>query len=78
VAVDGRCNDATRNLFFDAGRAMMERGAEAIALAGTDLLLAFDGSDPGFPVIDALEVHAALLADLATDETSLGDVLRTP
>jgi aspartate racemase len=78
VAVDGRCNDATRNLLFGAGRAMMERGAEAIALAGTDLLLAFDGRDPGFPVIDVLEVHAALLANLATDEASLGDVLRTP
>lgn len=75
MAVEGRCNDATRKLLFDAGREMMERGAEAIALAGTDLLLAFDGRDPGFPVIDALEVHAALLADLATDRKSLAEVL---
>jgi aspartate racemase len=54
---------------------MMERGAEAVALAGTDLLLAFDGRDPGFPIIDALEVHAAMLADLATDRISIADIL---
>lgn len=75
MAVKGWCDDVARQLLFDAGKEMMERGAEAVALAGTDLLLAFDGRDPGFPIIDALEVHAALLADLATDRTSLGDVL---
>lgn len=43
---------------------MMAAGAEAIVLAGTDLNLAFDGQSPGYPVIDALDVHVALLADL--------------
>ncbi|MDE3029628.1 MAG: aspartate/glutamate racemase family protein [Paracoccaceae bacterium] len=75
MAVEGRCDEATRQLLFDAGRAMMEHGAEAVALAGTDLLLAFDGRDPGFPIIDALEVHAAMLADLATDRISIADIL---
>lgn len=75
MAVAGHCDDATRQLLFDAGKAMADRGAEAVALAGTDLLLAFDGRDPGFRIIDALEVHAALLADLATDRKSLADVL---
>ncbi len=74
MAIAGRCEDETRRLLFDAGRAMMDRGAEGIALAGTDLLLAFDGRDPGFPVIDALEVHAELLADLATGRKTLADV----
>lgn len=73
MAVAGRCGEGTRRIIFDAGRAMMDRGADAIALAGTDLLLAFDGRDPGFPVIDALQVHAGLLADLATDRRSLAD-----
>jgi aspartate racemase len=41
-------------------------GADAIVLAGTDLNLAFEGQDPGYPVIDALDVHVAVLADLAT------------
>lgn len=75
MAVAGRCDDATRRLLFEAGAEMMDRGAEAVALAGTDLLLAFDGRDPGFPVIDALEVHAALLADLATDRRTLDALL---
>lgn len=75
MAVTGQCSNDARQLLFDAGKEMMDRGAEAIALAGTDLLLAFDGRDPGFPVIDALEVHAALLADLATDRKSLADIL---
>ncbi|MWD29132.1 aspartate/glutamate racemase family protein [Aquicoccus sp. SCR17] len=74
MAVQGRCDEATRQLLFEAGRGMMTRGADAIALAGTDLLLAFDGRDPGFPVVDALEVHAALLADLATDRRTLADL----
>ncbi|GHC20765.1 aspartate racemase [Gemmobacter nanjingensis] len=74
MAVGGRCDEATRKLLFDAGRKMMEQGAEAVALAGTDLLLAFDGRDPGFPVIDALEVHVAMLADLATGRISLADI----
>ncbi|KPQ06382.1 MAG: aspartate racemase [Rhodobacteraceae bacterium HLUCCA12] len=66
IAVAGACPDAARATFLDAGRQMMDAGAEAIVLAGTDLNLAFDGRDPGYPVIDALDVHVALLADLAT------------
>ena len=40
-------------------------------LAGTDLNLAFDGQDPGYPVFDALDVHVALLADLASGRAAL-------
>lgn len=66
-AVSGLCDAQTRALFFDAGREMMARGAEAIVLAGTDLGLAFDGQAPGFPVIDALQVHVDHLVGLALD-----------
>lgn len=66
VAVAGTCTDAQRAAFVDAGRRMIERGAEAIVLAGTDLNLAFDGRETGYPVFDALDVHVAVLADLAT------------
>ena len=51
---------------------MMAAGAEAIVLAGTDLNLAFDGQEPGYPVIDALDVHVDVLADLASGRASLG------
>jgi aspartate racemase len=71
VAVAGHCPQSSRDAFFAAGRKMMAMGAKAIVLAGTDLNLAFDGHDPGYPVIDALDVHVALLADLASGRRSL-------
>ena len=72
VAVAGTCSDDQRALFLDAGTRMMkDLGAQAIVLAGTDLNLAFDGQDPGYPVIDALDVHVAVLADLAAGRTTL-------
>lgn len=77
MAISAFCTDATRNMLFAAGAEMIEAGAEAVALSGTDLLLAFAGHDPGYPVIDALEVHAKLLADLATGHKALTDVEST-
>jgi aspartate racemase len=65
VALAGRCTEAQRRFFLDAGRRLIDVGAEAIVLAGTDLNLAFDGTDPGYPVIDALDVHVAVLAEMA-------------
>lgn len=71
MAVAGNCTDAQRTLFLDAGARLMKQGAQAIVLAGTDLNLAFDGQAPGYPVIDALDVHVALLADLASGARTL-------
>jgi aspartate racemase len=68
MAVSGVCKDSQRERFFEAGRKMVEeQGAEAIILAGTDLNLAFDTHNPGYRVIDALDVHVAVLADMASD-----------
>ncbi len=72
LAVRGQCLPEDRTAFFAAGRELVEKhGAEAVVLAGTDLNLAFDGTDPGYPVIDALDVHVELLADLATGRRGL-------
>jgi len=72
IAVAGTCTADQRALFLDAGARMVrDFGAEAIVLAGTDLNLAFDGQAPGYPVIDALDVHVAVLADLAAGRTAL-------
>jgi aspartate racemase len=70
IAVAGTCEPGQRDLLVDAGRRMVAAGAEAIVLAGTDLNLAFD-RDTGYPVIDALDVHVELLADLATGRVAL-------
>ena len=72
MAVAGHCTPAQRAVFLETGqRLVSEQGAQAIVLAGTDLNLAFAGQDPGYPVIDALDVHVDLLARLATGQIPL-------
>lgn len=72
MAVAGQCTAEQRAFFLGAGQRMVDKlGAEAIVLAGTDLNLAFDGRDPGYRVIDALDVHVELLADLATGKRTV-------
>ena len=66
MAIARRSTDTQRALLFEAGRALVEdQGAEAVLLGGTDLCLAFDGRDPGYMAIDAVDLHVAALADLA-------------
>ena len=44
--------------FFTAGETLCrERGADVVLLGGTDLFLAFQGHDCGFPVLDSADVH---------------------
>jgi aspartate racemase len=58
MAIAGRVSDTQRRLFFSVGRDLCRvKGAEAVILGGTDLFLAFEGQDCGFPVIDCAEVH---------------------
>lgn len=71
MAVAGTCDDATRARFLDAGQRLVDQGAEAVVLAGTDLGLAFDGQETPYRVIDALDVHVAVLADLASGRRTL-------
>jgi len=63
-----------RALFLDAGKRMIsELEADAIVLAGTDLNLAFDGQATGYRVVDALDVHVDVLAQIAAGEIALDD-----
>ncbi|PYG27791.1 aspartate/glutamate racemase family protein [Pelagimonas varians] len=72
MAVSGVCTPEQRALFIKAGRRMIDTmGAQAVVLAGTDLNLAFDGHSTGYQVIDALDVHVAQLAALATGKSQL-------
>lgn len=72
MASSGHCRQDQRDTFFAAGQQMIdEQGAQAIILAGTDLNLAFDGYDPGYQVIDALDVHVDLLTRLASGQQSI-------
>jgi aspartate racemase len=71
MAVAGVCDNATRARFLDAGQRLVQAGSDAVVLAGTDLGLAFDGQETPYRVIDALDVHVALLADLASGRRTL-------
>lgn len=74
MAVAGVCSGQQRAAFLEAGQQMVEdQGADAVVLAGTDLNLAFDGQDPGYRVVDALDVHVDVLTRLAVDEISLSE-----
>lgn len=67
MAVIGRVTGEQRAVFFEAGRRLCDgRGAEAVLLGGTDLFIAFDGHDAGFPVIDGAAVHVQAIFDAAT------------
>jgi aspartate racemase len=58
MALAGRVTQAQREVFFAIGRRLCEeQGAEAVLLGGTDLCLAFQDRDCGFPVIDCADVH---------------------
>ncbi|WP_137112980.1 aspartate/glutamate racemase family protein [Rhodobacter sp. SY28-1] len=71
MAVAGVCDAESRATLLAAGQRLADQGAEAVVLAGTDLGLAFDGQETRYRVIDALDVHVALLADLASGSRSL-------
>lgn len=67
MATIGHVNEAQRQVFFEAGRRLVARGAEVVMLGGTDLFLAFAGHDPGFAVIDCADIHVdALFTKSAT------------
>jgi aspartate racemase len=58
MATAGRVSDAQRRVFLAAGnRLCREQGAEVVLLGGTDLFLAFQQGDAGFPVLDCADVH---------------------
>lgn len=58
MATSGMATDEQRAFFHEAGRKLcQEQGADAVALAGTDLFLAFGEADHGYPLIDCAKVH---------------------
>jgi aspartate racemase len=62
MAGSGRVTDTQRQELFSVGQQLCQaQGAEAVLLAGTDLFLAFDGRDCGFPVIDCADIHIRAL-----------------
>lgn len=62
MAMAGQATAAQRSLFFAVGNNLChQQGAEIVVLAGTDMFLAFEGYDGGFPVLDSAKVHVNAL-----------------
>lgn len=70
MALAGRATDAQRRTLFSIGQHLCQvQGAQAIILGATDLVLAFEAQDCGFPVIDSAEVHVEALYQRSIAET---------
>jgi aspartate racemase len=64
-------NSAQRAVFTTAAQAMIDDGADAIMLGGTDLVLAFDAATCEYPLIDCAAIHARAIARYAMGEAEL-------
>ena len=63
IATLGAATGIQRDYFVSLGEKLCrQRGADAIALGGTDLFVVFDGTDPGYRVIDLAQVHIDAIA----------------
>ncbi|MEJ6603496.1 MAG: aspartate/glutamate racemase family protein [Verrucomicrobiia bacterium] len=62
MATSGHATNEQREVVFSTGTELCRNGgADSIVLAGTDLFLAFEGHDCGFPTIDCAVVHSEAL-----------------
>jgi aspartate racemase len=63
MAASGVVTDAQRSVFDAAShRLFKDKGAQAILLGGTDLVLAYDGRTSDVPLIDCAGIHADAIA----------------
>lgn len=68
MANTGVATDEQRDRLFSIGEDLFRnRGAESIILAGTDLFLAFEGHDCGFPTVDCALLHVEALYHASLD-----------
>lgn len=65
MALAAAVDTAQKKIFFDAGQALADQGAETILLGGTDLFLAFDGERVPFETLDCAGVHINAIAQAA-------------
>ena len=58
MAATASATDAQKETMLELGHKLCrEQGAEAVALAGTDLFLVFDGAETDYRVVDCASVH---------------------
>jgi len=65
MATAGAVTTGQQHVFDTASRNLLDRGAEAILLGGTDLALAYREETAPFPLVDCAAIHADAVAQLA-------------
>lgn len=67
MAASGVVTEAQRSVFNRVSSRLLNDGAQAIMLGGTDLALVYDQQTSEFPLIDCASIHVAAIARLALD-----------
>ena len=57
MAAAGTITEAQRDIFLTQGQRLIDAGAEAVMLGGTDLALAFPAGTAPFPLVDCAAIH---------------------
>jgi aspartate racemase len=65
--VAGKIEAASRTAYRDVIARLVERGAQAIVLGCTEIMLLVDQSDSAVPLFDTTSLHALAAVDLALD-----------
>ena len=65
LATEGKADKKNTEILISASRTLIDKGAEAIVLGGTDLFLVFENQELPFDVIDCADVHIRHIANLA-------------
>ena len=65
LATKGKANKQISETLVSATKKLVDRGAEAIVLGGTDLFLVFENHQLPFEIIDCADIHIRHIATLA-------------
>ena len=65
LATEGKADKKNSEILISACRVLIDRGAEAIVLGGTDLFLVFENEELPFDIIDCADIHIQHIATLA-------------
>ena len=65
LATEGKANKKDSETLTSAARKLIDRGAEAVVLGGTDLFLVFENHQLPFEIIDCADIHIRHVATLA-------------
>ena len=65
LATEGKADKKNTEILISASRTLIDKGAEAIVLGGTDLFLVFENQELPFDIIDCADIHIRHIANLA-------------